>query len=154
MDVLTKEQRHKNMSAIHGKDTKPEALLRKYLWNSHYRYRKNWSSLPGKPDIVITKHKICIFIDSEFFHGQYLDSEEYQKTHRKYKTLRDQIMHGNNPDFWIAKIEHNVQHDKDVNASLAAMGWTVIRFWSKDVLHDPEACTAKIVEIISGKSNK
>ena len=154
MDVLTKEQRHKNMSAIHSKDTKPEVLLRKHLLNSHYRYRKNWSALPGKPDIVITKYKVCIFIDSEFFHGQYLDSEEYQKTHRKYKTLRDQIMHGNNPDFWIAKIERNIQHDKAVDASLSAMGWIVIRFWSKEVLHDPEACLAKVEEIISNISCK
>ena len=68
-DVLTKEQRHKNMQRIRSVDTKPEILLRKALWHRGYRYRKNYKELPGKPDIVIKKHKICIFVDSEFFHG-------------------------------------------------------------------------------------
>ena len=70
MDRLTKEQRHKNMSHIKSKDTKIEVKLRKALWHKGYRYRKNYSQLPGKPDIVLTKFKIVIFCDSEFFHGK------------------------------------------------------------------------------------
>ena len=69
-DVLTKEQRHKNMQHIKAKDTKIEVLLRKALWTKGYRYRKNYKDLPGKPDIVFTKYKIAIFCDGEFFHGK------------------------------------------------------------------------------------
>lgn len=69
-DVLTKEQRHKNMQHIRAKDTKIEFLLRKALWAKGYRYRKNYKNLPGKPDIVLMKYKIAIFCDGEFFHGK------------------------------------------------------------------------------------
>ena len=74
-DDLTKEQRHKNMKNIHGKDTKIEVILRKALWNKGYRYRKNYKKLPGSPDIVLTKYKIAIFCDGEFFHGKVLSSK-------------------------------------------------------------------------------
>ena len=70
MDVLTKEQRRKNMQNIRSKDTKIEILLRKALWSKGYRYRKNYKKLPGNPDIVLTKYKIAIFCDGEFFHGK------------------------------------------------------------------------------------
>ena len=70
MDVLTPEQRHRNMSNIKSKDTSIELLLRKELWSRGYRYRKNYKLLPGKPDVVLTKYKIAIFCDSEFFHGK------------------------------------------------------------------------------------
>lgn len=70
MDRLTKEQRHKNMKNIRSKDTSIELKLRKELWRCGYRYRKNYTELPGKPDIVLTKYKIAIFCDSEFFHGK------------------------------------------------------------------------------------
>lgn len=70
MDRLTKEQRHKNMKNIRSKDTSIELKLRKELWRRGYRYRKNYTELPGKPDIVLTKYKIAIFCDSEFFHGK------------------------------------------------------------------------------------
>ena len=73
-DVLTKEQRHKNMQHIRCENTKPEVLLRKALWRKGYRYRKNYKQLPGKPDIVLTKYRICIFVDSEFFHGKNFES--------------------------------------------------------------------------------
>ena len=69
-DVLTPEQRRKNMQHIHSKNTKIEVILRKALWKKGYRYRKNYKELPGKPDIVLTKYKIAIFCDSEFFHGK------------------------------------------------------------------------------------
>ena len=70
MDVLSKEQRSKNMRNIKSRDTKIEVTLRKALWKKGYRYRKNYSLLPGKPDIVLTKYKIAIFCDGEFFHGK------------------------------------------------------------------------------------
>ena len=70
MDNLTSEQRRKNMQHIKGRDTKPEIVLRRALWKKGYRYRKNYKDLPGKPDIVLTKYKICIFVDGEYFHGK------------------------------------------------------------------------------------
>ena len=78
MDRLTKEQRHRNMSNIKNKDTSIEVILRKALWEKGYRYRKNYSGLPGKPDIVLTKQKIVIFCDCEFFHGKDWDDLKKQ----------------------------------------------------------------------------
>ena len=70
MDKLTPEQRRKNMQSIKGKNTSIERILRKALWNKGYHYRKNYKVLPGKPDIALTKYKIAIFCDGEFFHGK------------------------------------------------------------------------------------
>ena len=100
-DVLTPEQRRKNMRAIKSKDTKPEIILRKALWREGIRYRKNWKDLPGKPDIAITKYRIAVFCDSEFFHGQ--DWEE----------LELKLQKSNNSEFWIGKIKRNIERDKE-----------------------------------------
>lgn len=144
-DVLTREQRHKNMKNIHGSDTKPEIVLRKTLWHKGYRYRKNWKQLPGKPDIVLTKQKICIFVDSEFFHGKgyYGDYES-----NKYSSLKEQLEHSSNSEFWLNKINRNMERDEKINAELTGLGWTVIRFWSKDVIKDTEHCIHVIEEYI------
>ena len=112
MDRLTKEQRHKNMSYIKSKDTKIEVKLRKALWHKGYRYRKNYSQLPGKPDIVLTKFKIVIFCDSEFFHGKDWDNLEIQ------------LKRGKNAAFWIKKIAENRKRDEEINRKLTFMGWT------------------------------
>ena len=103
-DNLTVEQRKKNMQHIKSKDTKIEIALRKALWNKGYRYRKNYCLLPGKPDIVLTKYKIAIFCDSEFFHGK----------------------------------------DKQ----LLFEGWTVIRFWGKDIIKKTDECVRVVEETI------
>ena len=92
MDRLTKEQRHKNMKNIRSKDTSIELKLRKELWRCGYRYRKNYTELPGKPDIVLTKYKIAIFCDSEFFHG------------KDWEVLKPRLEKGNNSKYWVAKI--------------------------------------------------
>ena len=89
-DVMTKEQRSRNMQHIHSKDTKIEVLLRKALWNKGYRYRKNLMQLPGKPDIVLTKYRIAIFCDGEFFHG------------KDWEVLRPRLEKSNNSEFWIS----------------------------------------------------
>lgn len=112
------------MSRVHSKEGKDEVILRKLLWNKGIHYRKNFKDLPGKPDIAITKYKIAVFIDGEFWHGY--DWENY-KTHIK-----------RNRDYWIPKIEHNMEHDRKVDNELRNMGWTVLRFWSKKVLKNPE----------------
>lgn len=136
MDRLTAEQRHKNMSMIKNKDTKIEVLLRKRLWSEGIRYRKNYKMLPGKPDIAITKYKIAIFCDSEFFHGK--DWEKLQK----------QLERGNNAEFWKSKIGKNIERDKETDKRLNALGWTVIRFWGKDILKKPEECIKVVKEAI------
>lgn len=144
-DVLTKEQRHKNMQRIRGKDTKAEIVLRKALWHKGYRYRKNYKLLPGKPDIVLTKHKLCIFIDSEFFHGKGFESD-YKST--KYNSLREQLESSNNSEFWLKKIQRNMERDREVDAELHGLGWNVLRFWSKEVLKNTDECVRLIEETL------
>lgn len=136
MDRLTKEQRHKNMKNIRSKDTSIELKLRKELWRRGYRYRKNYTELPGKPDIVLTKYKIAIFCDSEFFHG------------KDWEVLKSQLEKGKNADFWIKKISKNQQHDDDINKQLQFLGWTVIRFWGKDIMKKTDECIQVIEENI------
>ena len=136
MDRLTKEQRHKNMKNIRSKDTSIELKLRKELWRRGYRYRKNYTELPGKPDIVLTKYKIAIFCDSEFSHG------------KDWEVLKPQLEKGKNADFWIEKISKNQQHDDDINKQLQFLGWTVIRFWGKDIMKKTDECIQVIEENI------
>jgi DNA mismatch endonuclease (patch repair protein) len=119
MDVLTPEQRHKCMSHIRSSDTSVEVLLRKALWHEGIRYRKNVKTLPGKPDIAITKYKIAIFCDGELWHGK-----DWENKKQKIKTNRD---------YWIPKIERNMARDIENEKKLENMGWTVIRFWGKEI---------------------
>ena len=135
-DVLTKEQRHKNMQHIKSSDTKIEVLLRKALWQKGYRYRKNYKELPGKPDIALTKYKVAIFCDGEFFHG------------KDWEVLKPRLEKSNNSEFWISKISRNRQRDDEVNKKLLFMGWTVIRFWGNDILHNTDDCIKVIEETI------
>ena len=135
-DRLTAAQRHKNMKNIKSKDTVIEVTLRKALWKKGYRYRKNYKKLAGKPDIAITKYKIAIFCDSEFFHG------------KDWENLKEQLERGNNSAFWIQKISRNMERDEEVNRQLQSEGWTVIRFWGKDIIKDLDGCIKTIEEII------
>lgn len=132
-DVLTKEQRHKNMKNIRSKDTAIEIRLRKALWQKGYRYRKNYKELPGCPDIVLTKYKIAIFCDGEFFHG------------KDWEVLKPHLEQSNNSQFWINKISRNIERDDEVNKKLLFLGWTVIRFWGKDIKKKTDECV-KVVE--------
>lgn len=136
MDVLTKEQRHKNMSHIRGKDTDIEITLRRALWRKGYRYRKNYKVLPGTPDIVITKYKLAIFCDSEFWHG------------KDWEVLRPRLLKGERGDFWEKKISRNIERDDEVNKQLLASGWTVVRFWGKEILKNTDECVRTIEECI------
>ena len=136
MDNLTEEQRKKNMQHIRSTDTKGEILLRKALWRKGYRYRKNYDKLPGKPDIALTRYKIAIFCDGEFFHGKDWASQ-------KLKVLKS-----NNSDYWISKIERNMERDRENEQALIVMGWTVIRFWSKDIIANTDECVRTIVELV------
>ena len=133
MDRLTKEQRHRNMSNIKSKDTSIELKLRKALWKKGYRYRKNYNKLPGKPDIVLTRYRIVIFCDSEFFHG------------KDWEKLKLQLEKGKNSEFWINKISKNIERDEKIEKELNFMGWTVLRFWGKDINKNVDECV-KVVE--------
>lgn len=130
------EKSHKNMSRIRGKDTSIELALRKALWAKGYRYRKNYKGLPGSPDIALTKYKIAIFCDSEFFHGKDWDS------------LKSKLEKGKNPGYWIKKIERNIERDWNKYKKLELEGWTVIHFWGKDILKNPDECVRVIEEAI------
>lgn len=134
MDNLTPEQRKKNMRAIKSKDTKIELILRKELWARGYRYRKNYKKLPGKPDIVFTKYKIAVFCDSEFWHG------------KNYEESTSRI--GTNSDYWRQKIKRNMERDKEVNEQLTETGWTVLRFWEKEIRKETELCLQSIIKNI------
>ena len=136
MDNLTKEQRHKNMQNIKSKDTEIEVQLRKALWAKGYRYRKNDKKLPGKPDIVLGKFKIVIFCDSEFFHG------------KDWEVLKSRLEKGTNPEYWVKKIENNRRRDDEINKELTFEGWTVIRFWGKDIKNKLDECIKVIEDII------
>ena len=138
---MVSEARHYNMSRIRAKDTSIELLLRHALWARGLRYRKYVKDLPGKPDIVFTKHKIAVFCDGEFFHGKDWDN------------LKETLQKGNNPDFWISKIARNMERDRKNDTDLAAMGWTVIRFWGKTIKRETEECIARIEEEIRKKQN-
>lgn len=124
------------MSHIHRQDTSIEVKLRKALWSRGYRYRKNYKGLPGSPDIVLTKYHICIFCDSEFFHG------------KDWLVLRPKLERGNNPGYWGGKISRNMERDDEVDKKLLFMGWTVIHFWGKDILKNTEECIKVIEETI------
>lgn len=134
MDNLTKEQRHKAMSAVKSKDTSIELILRKALWKRGIRYRKNYNVLPGKPDIAITKYKIAVFCDSEFWHG-------FDWEHRK-------LDFKSNRKYWIEKIEKNMERDLQVDKNLRSMGWKVIRFWGRDIQKNLEYCCSVIEDEI------
>lgn len=139
MDNLTPKQRHKNMSHIKNKNTKIEQKLRRALWEKGYHYRKNFSELPGKPDIVLTKYKIVIFCDGEFFHG------------KDWEVLKSRLEQSNNSEYWIKKINRNRQRDEEISKQLLCLGWTVIRFWGKDILKDVDGCVRVIEEAIFDK---
>lgn len=135
-DVLTKEQRHKNMQNIRAKDTEIEVILRRALWKKGYRYRKNYCKLPGKPDIVLTKYKIAIFCDGEFFYG------------KDWNMLKAKLEKSNNSKFWIDKISRNIERDEEINKKLIYGGWTVIRFWGKEIKNHTDECVKVVEEAI------
>ncbi len=132
----TTEQTSYNMRKIRGKDTKIEVVLRKALWRKGYRYRKNYKAIPGCPDIALTKYKIAIFCDGEFFHG------------KDWEVLRPKLEKGKNPDYWIAKIQRNMDRDIEKDKELTHQGWTVLHFWGKDIIKKTDECMKAIEETI------
>ena len=127
----TKEQISYNMQQVKDKDSKIEVLLRKELWSRGLRYRKNVNRIYGKPDIVFIGKKIAVFCDSEFWHGY--NWEERKKDFKSHQ------------EFWIPKIERNMERDAEVTAKLESEGWTVLRFWGNEIKKNTAQC-ADIIE--------
>jgi DNA (cytosine-5)-methyltransferase 1 len=140
MDKLTKEQRSANMKAVKSKDSKIERMLAKALWAKGFRYRKNYSKIIGKPDIVFPSLKIAIFCDSEFWHG------------KNWKIKKKEIK--SNRDFWYRKIERNIERDKEVNRELRRLGWKIIRFWGSSIEKRLDHCVAKVERIVKERKPK
>ncbi|MGW9684681.1 very short patch repair endonuclease [Flagellimonas sp. 2504JD1-5] len=134
----TTPERSKIMGKIRGKNTKSELAFRKALWASGYRYRIDYKKLIGKPDIALNKFKTVIFIDGEFWHGH-----NWEERKHKIKTNRE---------FWIPKIERNIQRDQEVNLALEEMGYTVFRFWESEVKKNLDVCLHKVVESLKAKT--
>ena len=122
----TKEQIHFNMQQIKNKDSQIELILRKALWHKGFRYRKNVKSIYGHPDIAFIAKRIAIFCDSEFWHGY-----DWENRKNDFKVRQD---------FWIPKIERNIERDNEVNKKLQQDGWTVLRFWGNEIKNDLDNC--------------
>lgn len=131
MDSLSPQQRHKNMAAIHGKDTKPEMVVRRWLWRHGYRYRLNHPRLPGKPDVVLRKYRTCIFVNGCFWHGHHVQLQTAQIDNGQLIMDNSECckIPKTNRAFWVEKIRRNQERDKTVQKKLAAMGWHSITIW-------------------------
>ncbi|MBR6892405.1 MAG: very short patch repair endonuclease [Bacteroidaceae bacterium] len=149
MDHLTPQQRHKNMAAIRGKNTKPEMIVRKGLWKRGFRYRLNHRRLPGHPDLVLRKYRTCIFVNGCFWHGhntqfiihnsQFIIDSAEQKYHNSQLTTSNKsfIIESSecckiprtNREFWVAKIRRNMERDREDQRKLAELGWHCITVW-------------------------
>lgn len=115
MDIMSKEQRRHCMSSIKGRNTKPELLVRKFLFSRGFRYRLNHPKLPGKPDIVLRKYRTCIFVNGCFWH--------------KHEGCKYFVEPKTRTEFWMNKINRNQERDKEVKQQLAKMGWHSITIW-------------------------
>ncbi len=132
----TKEQISYNMQQVKNKDSDIEIQLRKELWARGIRYRKNVNNIVGKPDIVFITKKVAVFCDSEFWHGY-----NWEERKKDFKS---------NQEFWIPKIERNIQRDVEVNEQLESMGWKVLRFWGRDIKKNCSKCADVIEKALEG----
>jgi len=117
-------------------DTKPELLLRHALWRAGARYRKSVQELPGKPDIVFKSARIAIFCDGDFWHG------------KNWKERKQRLKRGSNPDYWVAKIERNIERDRENTRRLQKDGWTVHRFWESEIYNELNRVVSDVLEIL------
>ncbi len=127
----TTTEKSKQMSKIRAKNTKPETMFRKALHTQGIRFRNHSKGIPGNPDVAIKKYKLAVFIDGEFWHGyDWLAKKDKIKTNR---------------DFWVPKIERNMQRDEQVNEHLKALGFTVFRFWDFEIKQNLTKCVGEII---------
>jgi DNA mismatch endonuclease Vsr len=139
MDNHSPAQRRKNMQAVKSKGSVIEKMMAKALWNAGLRYRKNLSSVTGKPDFAFIGAKIAVFCDSEFFHGRNWETKKYEIK--------------SNRDFWFQKIENNIKRDIFVNKQLAADGWIVLRFWESDIKNNTETCVETVISALKTRKS-
>lgn len=135
MDKISKQQRSHNMAMVKSKNTKAERVLRLALWHRGIRYRKNWRKLPGSPDIAITKYKIAIFVDGDFWHARGHEQDPGEQV-------------ATNKEFWKRKLARNVERDKEVNDQLTHAGWLVLRFWESDIKKNVDGVIAEIMKYL------
>ena len=133
----TKEQISYNMQQVKNKDSKIELMLRKELWQRGLRYRKNANHIYGHPDIVFIGKRIAVFVDSEFWHGY-----NWEERKNDFKSHQE---------FWIPKIERNIQRDTEVTSKLESDGWIVLRFWGNDIKKNTSICADIIEKAVKAK---
>ncbi|WP_285289885.1 very short patch repair endonuclease [Apilactobacillus xinyiensis] len=138
--LKTDQKTSKRMSSVKLKRGPLENILAKALWNQNIRYRRNYKELPGSPDIAITKYKIAVFVDGEFWHGFNWEQKKKRLKH--------------NRDYWINKIETNIERDKKKDTELRKLGWLPIHFWGNTVKNDTEYCVELINFYIRGRKNE
>lgn len=137
MDNHTVEERSYNMSRIRSKGTKPEEIVRKYLFAQGFRYRKNVKKLPGKPDIVLTKYKTVIFVNGCFWHG--------------HEGCKGFVPPKSNQEYWFPKIERNRKRDLESQSELISLGWHVIVIWECQLKKaEREEALNNLVETLKG----
>jgi len=129
-DVHTPEKRSYNMSQVRNKDTKPEEIVRKYLFSQGFRYRKNDKRLPGTPDIVLPKYRTVIFVNGCFWHG--------------HEGCRYFVWPKSNTEFWKKKINANIHRDAVKHEQLEALGWKIIIFWECELKKDKEIALSNL----------
>jgi DNA mismatch endonuclease, patch repair protein len=117
-------------------DTRCELLLRRTLWAAGARYRKNVKELPGRPDVVFSRAKLVVFCDGDFWHGRNWDSR------------RQKLVQGTNPDYWISKIERNIERDRLNTSKLEEMGWIVLRLWETEIRSNPMQAADRVLEAL------
>ena len=127
------KSRNRRSNTIH------EVILRRELWRSGLRYRKNVEDLPGKPDIVFATARVIVFCDGDFWHG------------RNWRILKSKLRQGANAQYWLAKIASNIQRDKRITKSLQKAGWQVVRLWETDIKRNPTNAAIHIKRIVSSR---
>lgn len=132
------------MAAVKNKDSEAELMLRRALFSLGLRYRVHYGKLIGRPDIVFPGRRVAIFVDGDFWHGNAWRL-------RGMASFEEQFRFRSRPEWWEAKIRRNMERDREVNESLAALGWRVLRLWESDVLKDVEACAAHVEAFLQGK---
>ena len=136
--LKTSPEISKRMSHVKTKRNYAEVMIAKSLWHRGYRYRLNYKALPGSPDIALTKYRIAIFIDGEFWHGK-----DFEQRKNKLK---------NNKDYWIEKIQENIDRDLRNDKLLRQMDWYPIHFWSNDVIKYCNQCIDEIIYTIEDRN--
>lgn len=138
--LKTSPEISKRMSHVKTKRNSAEIIIAKSLWHRGYRYRLNYKTLPGSPDIALTKYRIAIFIDGEFWHGK-----DFEQRKTKLK---------NNKDYWIEKIQENIDRDLKNDKLLRQMEWYPIHFWSNDVIKYCNQCVEEVICLIDDINNQ